>query len=78
MENIVKPCQSIEESLQSFYDAINELNKHRSKNSLERFYPEMFYYSVLRYLRLVKRKARFYANPDNCANPLSWDVDNNQ
>ena len=78
MENTGKSCQSIEESLQSFYDAIKILNDYATKCDPSRFYPDLHHYSLLRYLRLVKRKARFYANPDNCASPLSWDVDNNQ
>ncbi len=66
--NEIEPCKTVDESLQTLIDCIKILSDKHDKKA---FYPTTFYYETLRYLKLVKRCARFYMNEEK----MMWAVD---
>jgi hypothetical protein len=74
----MKGCVTIEESLQSLIDAAKLYSKKNEGEGPHSFYPTMYHYTMIRYLKLVKRKAKFFFDPDDrrFGGPtLNWDVD---
>lgn len=74
----MKGCATIEESLQSLIDAAKLYSKQKENDpDGSSFYPTMYHYTMIRYLKLVKKKAKFSFNPDQCFTKptLNWDVD---
>lgn len=66
----MKTCETVEESLDSLLEAMKQYSKKCGKN----FYADFHAYDIVRYLKLVKRKARFHYQY-KILPEIVWDVE---